>query len=223
MATHSVEIVEEKGVTPKMFSELYPCLYHMAHENAWEQIRRYGLLSTTSILDLWEVEDPYRTSIESEIRRNQVELTHPLRGTVVLRDQKPMHEKKLRKALVDCTPRDWCRLLNRKVFFWPSVERLHRHMFARGNRLKKHLVLTLDSYRLAVAYENKITLCPLNSGNTIPFAQKRGIKSFMPMHDYPFALRLRRGPYYTVVELTVDVAVPDILSFVTSLDYMKTA
>jgi hypothetical protein len=103
------------------------------------------------------------------------------------------HESKLRKALTDCTPQQWCQLLNRKVFFWPSEERLGRHMSARENLGKRHLVLTIDSCRLIAAYEDKITLCPLNSGNTIPFARKRGTRSLMPMGDYPFAERLARG------------------------------
>jgi hypothetical protein len=82
------------------------------------------------------------------------------------------------------------------------------------------LVLTVDSYRLAVAYEQTITLCPLNSGNTIPFAQKRGKKSLMHMSEYPFRPRLARGPYYTVAELAVGDRIPDILDFVVSADYM---
>ena len=131
-----------------------------------------------------------------------------------------MYEEKLRKALVDCTPQEWCQLLNSKVFFWPTVERLSRHMSARENRGKKHLVLTVDSYRLALAYENKITLCALNSGNTIPFAHKRGKNSLMQMSDYPFRERLARGLYYTVVELAVDTAVPDVIDFIVSADYM---
>jgi hypothetical protein len=121
---------------------------------------------------------------------------------------------------VDCTPQEWCRLLNRKVFFWPTAERLSTHMSARENRGKKHLVLTIDRYRLAAAYEKKITLCPLNSGNTIPFAHKRGTNSVMPMRMYPFRERLARGPYYTVVELVVDAGMPDILDFIVSVDYM---
>ena len=176
MARQRVEVKAQNGVTPKTFSELYPRLYHMSHEHAWEQIQRHGLLSTTSILDLWEVKGTQRTRVEGEIRRSRVELNHPAHGRVVIRDQKPMYEKKLRKALLDCTLEEWCKLLNRKVFFWPSMERLNTHMSARENRGEKHLVLTLDSYRLTVAYENKITLCPLNSGNTIPFAHKRGIQ-----------------------------------------------
>lgn len=210
----------ETGVTPEIFSSVYPRLYHMAHEEAWLQIRRYGLLSTSSLLDLWEVESLERTRLETEIRRSAVELWHPRRGKIVIRDQKPMNEKKLRTALIDCTPQDWCRLLNSKVFFWPCLERLHTHMSARENRGKKHLVLTLDSLRLAAAYENQITLCAMNSGNTNPFPQKRGKGSFMKMNEYPFAAQRKRGPYYTVAELAVDAKIPKILDFVVAANYM---
>ena len=216
-------VAQPRGVTPKTFSELYPRLYHMAHKDSWEQIRRYGLLSTSSLLNLWEVNGQERRVIENEIRRDEVELKHPRRGKIVIRDQKPLYERKLRAALIDCTVQEWCQLLNRRVFFWPTVERLVTHISARENRAKKHLVLTVDSYRLAAAYEKTITLCPLNSGNTIPFAQKRGRNSLMRMNEYPFVERLARGPYYTVVELAVETGVPDILDFVVSADFMASS
>jgi hypothetical protein len=216
-------ITETKGVTPRMFSELYPHLYHMAHEDAWEQIRRYGLLSTSTLLGLWEVKGKQRSAIEQQVRRNEVELRHPRRGKVVIRDQKPLYERKLREALIDCSVQEWCQLLNRRVFFWPTVERLITHISARENRGKNHLVLTVDSYRLAAVYEKTITLCPLNSGNTIPFAQRRSKNSLMRMSEYPFLERLARGPYYTVVELAVETGVPDILDFVVSADYMTSS
>jgi hypothetical protein len=216
-------VVQPMGVTPKAFSELYPRLYHLAHQDAWEPIRRHGLLSTSSLLDLWEVKGKERSAIEREVRTDQVELRHPRRGTIFIRDQKPLHESKLRKALIDCTVEEWCRLLNRRVFFWPTVERLITHISARHNRGKKHLVLTVDSYRLAAAYEKSITLCPMNSGNTIRFAQRRGTESLMRMRDYPFVERLARGAYYTVVELAVETGVPDILDFVVSADYMTSS
>lgn len=216
-------VVQPKGVTPQTFSELYPRLYHLAHQDAWEPIRRHGLLSTSSLLELWEVNGKERSAIEKEIRRNEVELRHPRRGTIFIRDQKPMCESKLRKALIDCTVAEWCRLLNGRVFFWPTLERLITHISARHNRGKKHLVLTLDSYRLAAAYEKTITLCPLNSGNTIPFAQRRGTESLMRMSAYPFQERLARGAYYTVVELAVETGVPDILEYVVSADYVRSS
>jgi hypothetical protein len=69
-----------QGVTPKALSELYPRLHHMAHEDAWEQIQRFGLLSTTSILNLWEVKGEERSDIEREMKRSSVELVHPRYG-----------------------------------------------------------------------------------------------------------------------------------------------
>jgi hypothetical protein len=213
----------EVGVTRKEFSSLYPRLYHMAHEDAWASIQRYGLLTTGSILKQWEVEDSERARIECQIRNSAIELVHSQHGKVTIRDQKPMLDKNLRRALIDCTPEEWCQLLNGKVFFWPSRERLHTHMAARLNRGNKHLVLTIDSYRLVKSYEHKITLCAMNSGNTVPFPQKRGKLSFMKMSDYPFEARRARGPYYTVVELAVDADIPDILNYVTSVDYMTSA
>lgn len=223
MGNLAATMAHPKGVTPQTFSELYPRLYHLAHQDAWESIRRHGLLSTSSLLDLWEVNGKERSAIETEIRRDEVELRHPRRGAIFIRDQKPLYERKLRKALIDCTVPEWCRLLNRRVFFWPTVERLITHISARHNRGRKHLVLTLDSYRLAAAYEKTITLCPLNSGNTIPFAQRRGTESLMRMSEYPFQERLARGAYYTVVELAVETGVPDILDFAVSVDYMTCA
>lgn len=208
------------GVTPEVFASVYPRLYHMAHEDAWPQIQRHGLLSTRSILNLWEVETTQRAAIEAHVRRTSVELSHPRHGKVVIRDQKPMNEKKLRTALVDCTPQDWCQLLNAKVFFWPCLDRLNTHMAARDNRGKTHLVLTLESYRFVKSYEQQITLCAMNSGNTNPFPQKRGKSSFMGMGQYPFAARRKRGAYYTVVELAVDNDIPDILDFVLTASYM---
>lgn len=214
------KVTFEPGVTPELFASVYPRLFHLTHEDAWPQIQRYGLLNTRSILDLWEVESVLRSCIETQIRRGPFELSHPRHGRVVIRDQRPMNEKKLRTALIDCTPQDWCRLLNSKIFFWPCVDRLNTHMRAKGNRGKRHLVLTLDSYRFVKSYEPQITLCAMNSGNTNPFPRKRGKGSFMGISQYPFAERQKRGPYYAVVELAVDKDIPDLLNFVLSVSYM---
>lgn len=43
------------GVTPEELANLYPRLYHMAEPGSWESIRRYGLLSTSSLLSLFEI------------------------------------------------------------------------------------------------------------------------------------------------------------------------
>jgi hypothetical protein len=92
------EINIPKGVTLRAFSQLYPHLYHMAQEDAWASIQCHGLLSTTSILNLWQVNGSKRYLIEREVRRSAVELDHPRYGKVIIRDQKPMCEQKLRKG-----------------------------------------------------------------------------------------------------------------------------
>ena len=35
----------------------YPTLYHMAEDGSWESIQRHGLLSTSALLDRFEIED----------------------------------------------------------------------------------------------------------------------------------------------------------------------
>ncbi len=45
-----------------------PTLYHMAERGSWESIKRYGLLSTSALLDHYAVEPPKRTEIESRHR-----------------------------------------------------------------------------------------------------------------------------------------------------------
>jgi len=221
-----MEMIAKKddiGVTVEAFSQLYPRLYHMAHEDALASIQRHRLLSTSSILKMWEVKDPLRTSIDSRIRRETVEIWHPTHGRAVIRDQKPMRESQLSRALVDCTPAEWCQLLNRKIFFWPSIERLKTHMSARENRGKKHLVLTVDARSFLSVYQENVTLCAMNSGNTIPFAHERGRDSFMKMSEYPFQSRRNRGTYYTVVEVALDTDIPDIVDFPMSANHMTAA
>jgi hypothetical protein len=173
-----------------------------------------------SFLSLWVVTDPKRPVIEREVRRSAAELEHPRYGKAVIRNQNPKYKRKLRKALTDCTPQERCQLLNRKVFFWLSEERLGGHMAARENRGKRHLVLTIDSYRLTTTCEGKNIVRPEFGQRDSVYAIERH-SLLMPMRDYPFAEPLARGPYYTLVEVALDVAAPDILNFVTSADYMR--
>ena len=47
-----------------------------------------------------------------------VAITHPVEGTAVIRDQKPMTDEGLRRALeTGLSPTDWYRILNTKAFF----------------------------------------------------------------------------------------------------------
>ena len=52
-----------------------PRLYHMAEMGAWEGVKRNGLLSTSSLLDLYEIEGDVRFSIESQRRPANVSIS----------------------------------------------------------------------------------------------------------------------------------------------------
>jgi Family of unknown function (DUF7002) len=210
------------GVTPEQLSEYYPRLYHMAESDSWDGINKHGLLSTSSLLTLFEIAGDERRKIELCKREGSKEITHERHGRAVIRDQKPIVESKLRTALGGhMTPEEWYGLLNGKVFFWLTVERLTTLLSAREYRSKPHLVLTLETLPLASAYENSITLTSINSGNTLPIAHPRGRATFKNMKDYPFAERVKRGLYYTVVELAVEGGVPNVLDYTISAELMS--
>ena len=197
-----------------------PTLYHMAERGSWPSIRRHGMLSTSALLDLYEIQGPQREALEGRRRPEGVAVEHPALGRAMIRDQKPMDDAGLRMCLLDgLTPEDWYRCLNRKVYFWLTRERLLRLLNARPYRELEHDVLELDTAALIAAFRPAIRLSPINSGTTKPFpstASKRGRDTFLPIAEYPYA-RWRAGGRKAgerVVELTVDYAVPDAARFV---------
>ncbi len=105
------------GVTPEELAETYPRLYHMADAQSWGSIQKHGLLSTSALLDLFEVKGHERKDIEIRRRPESVPIVHEKHGRAVVRDNKPIIESKLRTALKDCTLEQWYRLLNKFVFF----------------------------------------------------------------------------------------------------------
>src|SRR6267378_7833182 len=99
------------GVTPQELALLYPLLYHMAEPDTWESISKHGLLCTSALLTLFEIDDAKKQEIEGCKRAESIEIKHATRGRAVIRDQKPIIESKLRAALQDCTVEEWYRLL----------------------------------------------------------------------------------------------------------------
>ncbi len=200
-----------------------PTLYHMAERGSWPSIRRHGLLSTSALLDQWEVGGRRRQEIESVRRPGTAVIEHPILGRAVVRDQMPMDDAGLRRCLRDgLTPTDWYRLLNARVFFWLTRGRLHRLLTARPYRALEHDVLELDTVALVTAHEARITLSPINSGATKPFPSPRGRDTFLSMSDYPYATwRSRRPPGERVVELCVLGGVPDVERFVRRATTMR--
>jgi len=209
------------GVTPAELAKYYPRLYHMAEGGSWPSIRRHGLLGTEALLDLFEATPEVRRPILTQQRTQDVPITHPEHGRAVVRDQKPLNRAKLEGCLDGCSFGQWLQLLNSRVFFWLTIERLQTLMCAREYCAETHIVLTLDTLRLATDFQQSITLAPMNTGNTRPFAHRRGLWTFSRMSEYPFEERLRRPLYYTVVELAVEVGVRNIIDYMIQADEMR--
>lgn len=212
---------------PELAEFLHDCptLFHMAARGAWPSVLAHGLLSTSALLDLHGVSGPARDAIESARRPEGVTLHAPGLPPAVVRDQHPLDEAGLRRCLRDnLSPADWCRLLNRRAFLWPSRARLLRLLDARPYRDDAHEVIELDAARVLAAHRDRITLCAINSGQTRRNPAPRGLSTFLPIADYPYAhWRARRPRGERVVELAVEPGLPDIAPLVRRVVLMRGA
>ena len=193
-------------MTPNELVRKHPVLYHMAELSNWPNIQRYGLLSTSALLDLFEIAGPSRFEIESQWRPKSIELDHPTYGTAVVRDQMPMREDRLRGCLVDMTTQQWYELINRKTFFWPDQIPLGWMLGAAPYIGREHAVIVVPTEQLLARHANVVTLSAINSGSVRPVratgrAPRRGPSTFQSLQE--FADRWIR-------ELAVDYSVPDI-------------
>ena len=180
----------------------------MAEQDTWESIRQHGLLSTTALLDLYEVTGSLRETLESQRRPESVEIEHPTLGRAVIRDQKPLNEKLLLKCLEKMAPSEWYRLLNGKVFFWTERSRLERFLCAGAYKLDAHDVLVIDTASLLSGHAENVTLCRINSGATYFMnPAKRGPDTFQAISDFPWDLGKSKAP---IAELAINYSVPDI-------------
>jgi len=201
-----------------------PTLYHMAERGSWPSILKFGLQSTTALLDRYNVTGEARTKLEARRRPERVALKVDSSDSAVLRDQNPMDDSGLLRCLQDgITPGEWYRTLNSKVFFWLTRDRLFRLTGAAFYRDLEHDVLEIDAKTLIQKYSDKVWLCPINSGCTKPFPATRGKDTFQRLSDYPYrswkAKKRKHGE--RVVELAVDYAIPDIGRFVKRVVRMK--
>jgi hypothetical protein len=110
------------------------------------------------------------------------------------------------------TKEAWYRLLNGKVFFWLSADRVSGLLSARAYREKEHVVLTVDTAKLLAKYEAETTLSPINSGSTVYNPQPRDGRTFASLVNYPFNEweKKRGSPTKAIAELAVNYEVKDI-------------
>ncbi|MGA2928771.1 MAG: hypothetical protein ABSG43_22835 [Solirubrobacteraceae bacterium] len=190
----------------------------MAAADSWRSIEEHGLLSTSALLDLFEITGVQREVIECARRRESIAIHHPIHGTARIRDNKPINETVLRRTLVGMTEPEWYRTLNGRVFFWLSTERLNRLRNAPPYRDRKHDILTLDTARLLEALGSIVELAHLNTGAVHPGATyTRGAGTFQSIVTYPWQDRLAVSPSEPIVELTVPYAVAAAERFVVDI------
>ena len=203
--------------TAAFLAGIYPQLYHMGHANSWPSIEKHGLLSTKALLDLFEIVPAQREKLEACRRPESITIEHPAYGRAILRDQKPLNEKKLAKSLQgDLSPRDWLLLLNSRVFFWGPVHRLGDLQGAQAYRAKRQTIIVVDTKKLLERYEQRVLLSHMNTGSTQRMAFPRGDDTFLPLNKYPLVERRRKyGMKGAVAEITIDYAIPDVRELAT--------
>ena len=167
------------------FCAAHPRLYHMAEASMWPSIRQHGLLSTSALLDLYGATGPERAAIERQRRPDFMAVNHAVLGQVLIRDQKPMTDATLAPVLIDMTPAEWYALLNERVFFWVSEERLEGLLGAYRHR--DNLVLVLDSAKVMARHVAQTTISTINSGYSRRWAVQRGRETFQAAGGTDFA------------------------------------
>jgi alkylated DNA nucleotide flippase Atl1 len=197
----------------------YPRLFHMTSLDAWPGIERHGLRSVTALLDLLYVDPDQRRAIEKELRPETVIMSDADLGRFEIRDQKPLNVDKLQSCLTDMAVSEWVELLNRKVFFWPTDQRVEDLLGALAYRGREHLVLVVNTESLLAVHESAVTLAPINTGSVLYDPPPRGRHTLLPIADYPFEeWRRRRGPRKAIAEVAVDYAVVDIVNHIVHVE-----
>ncbi|KQO49403.1 hypothetical protein ASF24_09685 [Methylobacterium sp. Leaf86] len=197
-------------MTPDKLVAKYPRLWHMAHDGSWPSIEEHGLRCTSSLLDLYEVDGAARVALERRHRPVSVPIRRPGLPGAVVRDQIPMSDKALTRCLDDeLTPADWYAILNARVFFWPTRERLSTLLNADTYRDDPQTVLTIDTKSLVDAYADKLQLSAINSGSTIMNPARRGKLTFAHIGEFPLEEKRKRPRSDPPV---AEVVVPDCVS-----------
>lgn len=190
----------------------YPRLFHMTAADAWASIRAYGLQSAAALVERFDAP----STVVSRRRPQEIRLggTDASDGAV-LRDNGVLDDARLKGCLIDMDVPDFYRMLNGRVYLWPSRHRVDGLLTARAYRDRSHLVLTLDTATLLARHGDRVRLSPINMGSTLFTPTPRGRDTALGLADYPFAARRRlRGRRDAVAEVSVEHEVPDAADLV---------
>ena len=195
-------------------------IYHLAEASNWPSIQRHGLLSASRLMEVAGLTKTDRDRLGRTQRLAHTEL----RNGAQIRDQRPMSPTALAHCLYDMEPADWYAMINARVFFWLDVDRLNRQKAACEPR--SQVVMAVDTAALVAAYEKRVAVTPINTGNARRKPARRGVATFVPLAEWvksgwaseaaTLGIPSRRASHQPV-ELTVTDAVPDIMRFVVGI------
>ena len=188
----------------------------MAHKSSWPLIQTQGLLSTSALLDLFEIKGAERTRIEEQRRNETVSITHSIHGTAYIRDQKPLRMSQLASCLEGITPANWLKLLSSKVFLWPNSRRVQALSKARAYRDQAHCLIAVDTIGLLCYCANNISLTPINIGSTLYNPPKRSPDTFSSLADFP-----KRKSSDKIAEVAVDHSISHLHEIVNSVKMIR--
>jgi hypothetical protein len=173
------------------FIKLRPILYHLTDKRNIKNLQHNGgmLYSTTELVSMSTLSKEEKVEIIRERRPIHKEIT--CNGQLVhIRDQRPISIKNLQK----CIPMGWSigdyiQLLNEKVFFWPTLNRLNRHYNRYAH--EKPVIIKVDT-AILFNLNPQPEFCHLNSGATRSSSYydggppPRGGATFLGASAYPF-------------------------------------
>lgn len=190
----------------------YPVLYHATWGGSWLGIKEHGLHSTRSLLQLYGRNDEEITRLTLNRRPGWVRIDCPCMPDAVIKDQHPMTDDGLKRALPEWVePWQWYKLLNSLVFFWPTRERLKKMIGSRFYQNVRHDVLIVNTKKLVELECSRIRLSRINSGSTFYNPQKRDLNLFKTFSEFPFESRLQKSGWgNAIAEVCVQDCVKDI-------------
>jgi hypothetical protein len=168
------------------------------------------------VVDLFGVPGEERHALEARRRPESVAIHYPIHGTAWIRDNKPINEPVLRRILEGMTAEQFYRSLNSQVFFWVSIDRLHRLRKAPPYRTAAN-ILEFDTAALLERHHDHVELSHLNSGAVHPAANYPRRREDLRTHrTYRYGER-KLVSSEPVVELTVLYPVPDARDFIVNV------
>ena len=124
------------------------------------------MLSTQELLENYQKCENEITELTQKLREDWVKVNCSVKPEVRLRDQLFITVNTVRMALQNkVEPREWYKLLNSMVFFWPRKEQLEK-MLGAYNEID-HDVLIVCTKKLVKLEESNIRLSRINSGRPI--------------------------------------------------------